>query len=103
MYKCKKCGNTERFDELNTIKTSVLNGEATGDGFIERADVICADCGATYEEGEVCEIISDLPELHTNILTEISEFCANECGSREQCCEEECILFRIENLVLEDS
>lgn len=36
--------------------------------------------------------------MRDNILLEITNFCEG-CASRECCCEEECILFRIEKLV----
>lgn len=38
--------------------------------------------------------------MEEKILTEITDFC-EECGSHESCPEEDCILFRIEQIVLE--
>ena len=37
------------------------------------------------------------------ILNEITTFCGNECAKRECCIEEECILWRIEQLILQQS
>lgn len=37
--------------------------------------------------------------MEDKILNEITDFC-NECGSKENCPEEECVLYRIENIVL---
>lgn len=37
--------------------------------------------------------------MNDEILTEITDFCS-ECGSKECCKEEECILFRIEQIVI---
>ena len=37
--------------------------------------------------------------MNDEILTEITDFCS-ECGSKECCPEEECILFRIEQIIV---
>lgn len=34
------------------------------------------------------------------IINEIHNFCKNECGIRESCAEDECVLFRIEKLIV---
>lgn len=36
------------------------------------------------------------------ILTLITNFCQNECGSCEECPEEECVLFNIEQVITQD-
>ena len=41
-----------------------------------------------------------MKEIREKIFNEITSFCEN-CVSRECCCEEECVLFRIEKLVEE--
>ncbi len=33
------------------------------------------------------------------IFKEISNFCKNECGSSDNCAEDECVLFRIEKML----
>ena len=40
--------------------------------------------------------------MDDEILLEISEFCNNECSSNMSCPEEECILYRIEQIRLEE-
>ena len=35
-----------------------------------------------------------------DILNEITTFCENECSERECCIEEDCVLYRIEQLVI---
>lgn len=37
--------------------------------------------------------------MNDEILTEITDFCS-ECASKECCPEEECILFRIEQIII---
>lgn len=37
--------------------------------------------------------------MNDEILTEITDFCS-ECGSKECCPEEECVLFRIEQIII---
>lgn len=39
--------------------------------------------------------------MKEEILTEISNFCSEECPSCTCCPEEECVLFRIEKIVCE--
>ena len=36
------------------------------------------------------------------ILTLITNFCNNECGSREDCPENECVLFNIEQVIIKN-
>ena len=36
------------------------------------------------------------------IMNEITDFCGNECPSCTCCPEEECVLFRIEKIVVEE-
>lgn len=102
MYKCYICENTEDFKEINSIETVLNRGEQVKEKFLEREDVVCLECGALYSEGSIAEIESELPTLHTNVMTEISEFCAHECGNSNECSEEDCVLYRIERLVMED-
>lgn len=53
----------------------------------------CSNCGA--------EIEYRVPVTKEDeILNEITTFC-NECASKESCSEEECVLYRIEQIVLE--
>jgi len=33
------------------------------------------------------------------VMNEITNFCENECGNKECCSEEVCILFRIEKII----
>lgn len=40
-------------------------------------------------------------EQEKQILTEISEYCRNECCSCDNCPEDECVLFRIEKIITE--
>ena len=40
-------------------------------------------------------------EKEIKIMNEITDFCENECGNILNCAEEECILFRIEQIILE--
>ena len=57
MYKCLECGNVDRFEELNVIKTIVSQKEDNSmDKFVERIDVICGRCGETMEDGSVEEV-----------------------------------------------
>lgn len=102
MYKCHKCRNNETFKEINSVVTYLKNGEKTDEKFLEREDVICIECGAKYSEGMVAEIRSELPQLHTDIMTEITTFCSHECGNVHTCSEDDCVLYRIERLVMED-
>lgn len=37
--------------------------------------------------------------LENQILKQIHNFCANECGNCQHCAEEDCVLFRIERLI----
>ena len=99
-YKCQECGNTTNFYELNCVKTFLSHGVQSGEEFVTREDVICENCGATYTDGFISEISSELPLLHTDIMTQISEFCANECGSCNSCPEDDCILYRIEKKII---
>lgn len=39
--------------------------------------------------------------LQEQILNEVTLFCRDECSSIGECPEEECVLFRIERLVVE--
>lgn len=41
-------------------------------------------------------------DLKEQILNEISLYCRDECCSNCECPEEECVLFRIERLVVEN-
>ena len=103
MYKCHECDNRENFKEINIVETYLENGEQIDEKFIEREDVICLECGAKYSEGMIAEIDSDLPPLHTDIMTEITTYCAHECSNVNCCSEDDCILYRIERLIMEDS
>lgn len=38
--------------------------------------------------------------LEEKILKEISNFCENDCGLRNFCSEDNCILFRIEDIII---
>lgn len=40
--------------------------------------------------------------MEEKILTKITDFC-EECGSHESCPEEECVLYRIEQMILGES
>lgn len=40
-----------------------------------------------------------LSEKENNVLTQINNFC-EECSEKENCVEDECVLFRIENIIL---
>lgn len=40
--------------------------------------------------------------MHNEILNEITLYCRDECSSNQECPEDECILFRIERLVVEN-
>lgn len=102
MYKCNECGNTKDFKEINTIETYLINDKQVEDKFLQRDDVICCECDSKYSDGMIVEITSTFPPLHTNILTEITSVCAHECGNSNSCSEEECVLYRIERLILEE-
>lgn len=41
-------------------------------------------------------------ELSEKILNEVTLYCRDECGSNQECPEDECVLFRIERLVVDD-
>ena len=60
MYKCKKCNNITEFEEQNVIKTYIEQNNAgdicfTSDEFFYREDIICLECGATYNDKDVIE------------------------------------------------
>ena len=38
--------------------------------------------------------------MKSKIMNEIITFCENECSERECCIEEDCVLYRIEQLVI---
>lgn len=40
--------------------------------------------------------------MEQKILNEITNFC-NECSSKEQCSEEDCVLYRIEKLITKEN
>lgn len=40
-------------------------------------------------------------ERNRKILLEISNFCENNCAEREQCVEDDCVLYRIEQIIIE--
>ncbi|MBP5407736.1 MAG: hypothetical protein J6Y42_01190 [Bacilli bacterium] len=40
--------------------------------------------------------------MKEEILNEISDFCNNECPSHSNCSEEDCVLYRIEKIILEE-
>ncbi len=103
MYKCETCGNTEDFQEYNLVKTILRNGEKIDEKFIECEDVECVKCRSKYSEGLIVRVESELPTLHTKIMTEITSYCENECGNCRYCKENDCALYRIEQIVLEDS
>ena len=102
MYKCNQCGNTTHFEELNLMRTFLHNGVQTDEKFERRYDVICCECGEYFSDGYIEEIKSDLPEFHTKLMNEITEFCSHECGQSDNCSEHDCVLYRIEQLVLND-
>lgn len=57
MYKCLECGNVDRFEELNVIKTLISqDNNYIEDKFVERVDVLCSECGENMETGTVIEI-----------------------------------------------
>lgn len=101
-YECNNCGNATRFRELNLMDTYLLNGKQVSEKFVECEDVICEECNARFSEGFISRIESDLSELNTEIMTEITKYCAHECSSNCNCSENECVLYRIERLILED-
>ena len=39
----------------------------------------------------------------TKVLNTIHEYCANDCGWYNQCSEEDCVLYRIEQIITEES
>ena len=39
--------------------------------------------------------------MEENILNEITNFCSNECGNTQNCAEEDCVLYRIEKIVVQ--
>lgn len=41
-----------------------------------------------------------LSDKEHEIINDIHNFCENECGVRESCPEDDCILFRIEKLII---
>ena len=59
MYKCKKCGNIENFEEQNVIKTLVCQEsgkiKCTSDEFFYREDVVCLECESTLNDGDIEE------------------------------------------------
>ncbi|MGL5328402.1 MAG: hypothetical protein ACRDD7_03970 [Peptostreptococcaceae bacterium] len=57
-YKCKKCDNTEEFEEINVVKTYIAleNGycnHQTSDEFFYKENVVCLKCGATKDDNDV--------------------------------------------------
>jgi predicted nucleic-acid-binding Zn-ribbon protein len=59
MYKCNKCGNEVLFEEHNVIKTCVRQEYDkivnTSDEFFYREDVVCLECEATLNDGDITE------------------------------------------------
>lgn len=58
MYKCDNCGNVDKFEEINIIKTYVTRKERYYeyiDKFQYRENVICSECGSTMDKGLVLE------------------------------------------------
>lgn len=100
MYKCKKCGNVTDFEEVNVIKTCInQNTENSSDEFFYRENVVCLNCNSTLEDGDIEEDDKELDIKCCNIaiMNEITTFCNNDCGHKESCSEDECVLYRIEN------
>lgn len=40
-------------------------------------------------------------DIDTKILNEITTYCSEECSSVNECAEDNCVLGRIENLIIE--
>lgn len=100
MYKCCVCGNTEYFEEIDTGETDLKNAKNISDEIVECSEVCCLDCGAKYSDGNIAHIESELSPLNTKIMTEITEYCVHECGDCNNCSEDMCVLYRIENLIM---
>lgn len=100
MYRCEKCGNQENFKEINLVATYLVGDKQVDEKFVEREDVVCGKCKAKYSDGFIEEIDTDLCPLHKDIMDEITSYCAYECGNVMNCSEDECVLYRIEQLLL---
>ena len=61
MYVCRDCGNKKRFIEHNLIETEVelyeRMGEVkwTNDTYLGCIEVVCAECGASSEDGAILD------------------------------------------------
>lgn len=112
MYKCKVCGNTTDFEEVNIIKTHIKQNEKgeiihEQDEYGYRENCICLDCEKTMEDGDIVEVgehlyneeYKDMDSQKQLILNEITDFCDAECRTKEKCPEKECVLFRIEKII----
>ena len=42
-----------------------------------------------------------MKEKEKQLMTEIANFCENECSEHQCCVEENCVLFRLEQIILE--
>lgn len=71
-------------EALQLLEDKYKNSEIVLD-YSDLVDTEFSNCG--YNKKEI------------QILNQISEFCKNECGSCNCCCEDECILYRIEKII----
>lgn len=54
-----------------------------------------------WDEEDSIQVTSTFPKLQTDILTEKFTYCAHECEYATECRNEECVLYRIEQLIME--